>query len=71
MVAAAAQAGVPAPVFASSLAHYDMARAPRNNAAVTQGLRDYFGSHMDERADMPGHYHLDWSGDRPSQTSDD
>ena len=71
VVAAAAQAGVAAPVFASSLAYYDMARAPRNNAAVTQGLRDYFGSHTYERVDAPGHYHLEWSGDRSeSKTSD-
>ena len=71
VVAAAVQAGVAAPVFASSLAYYDMARAPRNNAAVTQGLRDYFGSHTYERVDAPGHYHLDWSGDRSeSKTSD-
>lgn len=71
VVAAAAQAGVSAPVFASSLAYYDMARAPRNNAAVTQGLRDYFGSHTYERVDMPGHYHMEWSGDRSeSKTSD-
>ncbi|MGI5952147.1 MAG: NADP-dependent phosphogluconate dehydrogenase, partial [Brooklawnia sp.] len=71
IVAAAAQAGVSAPVFASSLAYYDMARAPRNNASVTQGLRDYFGSHTYERVDAPGHYHLDWSGDRSeSKTSD-
>lgn len=64
VVAVAAQAGVPAPVFASSLAYYDMARAPRNNAALTQGMRDFFGSHTYERTDMPGHYHLEWSGDR-------
>ncbi len=71
VVAAAAQAGVSAPVFASSLAYYDMARAPRNNAAVTQGLRDYFGSHTYERVDMPGHYHLEWSGDRSESKSSD
>ncbi len=64
VVVAAAQAGIAAPVFASSLAYYDMARAPRNNAAVTQGLRDFFGSHTYERVDTPGHYHLEWSGDR-------
>lgn len=71
VVATATQAGVSVPVFASSLAYYDMARAPRNNAAVTQGLRDYFGSHTYERVDMPGHYHLEWSGDRSeTKTSD-
>lgn len=67
VVAAAVQIGVPAPVFSSSLAYYDMARAPRNNAALTQGMRDFFGSHTYERVDAPGHYHLEWSADR-SQT---
>lgn len=64
VVSAAVQSGVSAPVFASSLAYYDMARAPRNNAALTQAMRDYFGSHTYERVDMPGHFHLEWSGDR-------
>ncbi len=64
IVAISARCGVPAPVFSSSLAYYDMARAPRVNAAVTQGLRDFFGSHTYERVDAPGSYHLDWSGDR-------
>ncbi|NLI84343.1 MAG: NADP-dependent phosphogluconate dehydrogenase [Propionibacterium sp.] len=72
VVSAAVQSGVSAPVFSSSLAYYDMARAPRNNAALTQGLRDYFGSHTYERVDQPGHFHLDWSGDRSEvKTSDD
>lgn len=63
-VSAAACSGVPAPLLASSLAYYDMARAPRANAGLTQGLRDYFGSHTYERVDAPGSFHLDWSGDR-------
>ena len=67
VVAIAASSGVAAPVFSSSLAYYDMARAPRVNAAVTQGLRDFFGSHTYERVDAPGHYHLDWSGDRTEE----
>jgi len=72
VVAAAAQSGVPAPLFSSSLAYYDMARAPRVNAALTQGMRDFFGSHTYERVDMAGHYHLNWSGDRSEEkTSDD
>ena len=64
--------GVPIPVFAATLAYYDLARAPRVNAALTQGLRDFFGSHTYERVDAPGHYHLEWSGDRSeTKTSDD
>jgi 6-phosphogluconate dehydrogenase len=34
-------AGVPMPGFAAALAHYDSIRAPRVNAALTQGLRDF------------------------------
>ena len=64
VVAKAVESGVPAPLFSSSLAYYDMARAPRVNAALTQGLRDFFGSHTYERIDQPGHYHIEWSGDR-------
>ncbi|HEX2857169.1 MAG TPA: NADP-dependent phosphogluconate dehydrogenase [Propionibacteriaceae bacterium] len=64
VVSVAAQSGVPAPVFSATLAYYDLARAPRVNAALTQGLRDFFGSHTYERVDAPGSWHLDWSGDR-------
>ena len=72
VVAAASTAGVPAPVFAASLAYYDMARAPRVNAALTQGLRDYFGSHTYERVDQAGHFHLEWSDDKSeTKISDD
>ncbi len=63
VVTTAVTAGVPAPVFAATLAYYDMARAPRVNAALTQGLRDLFGSHTYERVDDHGHFHLEWSGD--------
>lgn len=64
VVAKAAESGIPAPVFSATLAYYDMARAPRVNAALTQGLRDLFGSHTYERIDDDGHFHIEWSGDR-------
>ncbi len=64
VVSVAAQSGVGAPVFSATLAYYDLARAPRVNAALTQGLRDFFGSHTYERVDAPGSWHLNWSGDR-------
>ncbi|HET9126949.1 MAG TPA: NADP-dependent phosphogluconate dehydrogenase [Propionibacteriaceae bacterium] len=64
VVSVAAQSGVAAPVFSATLAYYDLARAPRVNAALTQGLRDFFGSHTYERIDAPGSWHLNWSGDR-------
>ena len=64
VVAVAVQAGVPVPALSATLAYYDMARSPRVNAALTQGMRDYFGSHTYERVDQPGSFHLEWSGDR-------
>ena len=64
VVAAAVQAGVPVPGFASALSYYDQVRAPRVNAALTQGLRDFFGAHTYRRIDEPGVFHTLWSGDR-------
>ena len=49
--------------FAAALAHYDQARAPRLNAALTQGLRDYFGAHTYRRIDREGTFHVNWSTD--------
>ena len=56
--------------FASALAYYDMVRAPRTNAALTQGLRDFFGSHTYRRVDAEGSYHTLWSGDRSEVRTD-
>lgn len=64
VVAAAATYGVPAPVFSSSLAYYDALRRDRLPAALTQGLRDYFGAHTYQRVDKPGSFHTRWSADR-------
>jgi 6-phosphogluconate dehydrogenase len=64
VVADAAHAGIPAPVFASSLSYYDSLRADRLPAALTQGQRDFFGAHTYKRADMDGTFHTLWSGDR-------
>ena len=64
VVAAATSAGVPIPGFSSALAYYDSIRAPRLNAALTQGLRDFFGAHSYRRIDRPGSFHTAWSGDR-------
>ncbi|MEO7589277.1 MAG: NADP-dependent phosphogluconate dehydrogenase [Arachnia sp.] len=63
VVAQAVMAGVPVPVFSAALAHYDLARAPRVNAALTQGLRDFFGAHTYLRTDIDGVWHTQWSGD--------
>jgi len=64
VVARAVEAGVPVPGFASALSYYDQVRAPRVNAALTQGLRDFFGAHTYQRIDEPGAFHTLWSGDR-------
>jgi 6-phosphogluconate dehydrogenase len=64
VVADAAHAGIPAPVFASSLAYYDSLRADRLPAALTQGQRDFFGAHTYKRIDREGTFHTLWSGDR-------
>ena len=64
VVATAVHAGIPAPGFASSLAYYDALRTNRLPAALTQGLRDYFGAHTYRRTDAEGSFHTLWSGDR-------
>ncbi len=64
VAAKAIESGVAIPGFSSALAYYDMARAPRTNAALTQGLRDFFGSHTYRRIDKEGTFHTVWSGDR-------
>ena len=48
VVAKASEAGVPIPGFSSALSYYDLVRAKRTNAALTQGLRDFF--EIDARA---------------------
>ncbi|MFL6044780.1 MAG: NADP-dependent phosphogluconate dehydrogenase [Propionibacteriaceae bacterium] len=63
-VCRAVTTGVPVPGFASALSYYDSIRAPRVNAALTQGLRDFFGAHTYHRTDEEGTFHTLWSGDR-------
>jgi len=70
VVARAVERGIPAPVFSSTLAYYDSLRRPRLNAALTQGLRDYFGAHTYRRVDeATGVFHTLWSGDRTEVVS--
>lgn len=64
VVITATAAGLPIPVFASSLSYYDSLRADRLPAALIQGQRDFFGAHTYERVDQPGKFHTLWSGDR-------
>ncbi len=66
VVAAATQLGIPIPGFSSALSYYDALRTERLPAALTQGLRDFFGAHTYGRIDDdPGKkFHTLWSGDR-------
>ncbi|QCV94629.1 NADP-dependent phosphogluconate dehydrogenase [Acidipropionibacterium acidipropionici] len=70
VIARAAEAGVPVPGFASALGYYDQVRAPRLNAALTQGLRDLFGAHTYKRVDDEGSWHTLWSGDGSEVSAD-
>jgi 6-phosphogluconate dehydrogenase len=62
VVALAAECGVPAPTFSTSLAYYDGYRSARLPANLLQSQRDYFGAHTYERVDQPRgkFFHLDW-----------
>ncbi len=70
-VTIAAQAGIPAPAFSSSLAYYDGLRAERLPAALIQGQRDFFGAHTYRRTDAAGTFHTLWSGDRSEVEAED
>ena len=71
VVIAAAEAGIPAPAFSSSLSYYDGIRADRLPAALVQGQRDFFGAHTSKRVDKPGTFHTLWSGDRTEIEAED
>ncbi|MCI2149453.1 NADP-dependent phosphogluconate dehydrogenase [Bifidobacterium crudilactis] len=61
VVASAAEAGIPVPMFSSSLAYYDGLRSKRLPAALIQGQRDLFGAHTYGRVDTPGAFHTLWA----------
>jgi len=71
VVIAAAEAGIPAPAFSSSLSYYDGIRADRLPAALIQGQRDFFGAHTYKRIDKEGTFHTLWSGDRSEIEAED
>jgi 6-phosphogluconate dehydrogenase len=66
VVATATSLGIPIPGFSSALSYYDALRTERLPAALTQGLRDFFGAHTYGRidADPDKKFHTLWSGDR-------
>jgi 6-phosphogluconate dehydrogenase len=63
VIAEAIRSGVPVPGFSSAIGYYDSIRSPRVNAALTQGLRDFFGAHTYRRTDSLGAFHTLWSTD--------
>ena len=71
VVSTAANAGIPAPAFSSSLSYYDGIRADRLPAALVQGQRDFFGAHTYKRVDKEGTFHTLWSGDRSEIEAED
>ncbi|MGB0437480.1 MAG: NADP-dependent phosphogluconate dehydrogenase [Mycobacterium sp.] len=66
VVVKATELGIPIPGFSSALSYYDGLRTERLPAALTQGLRDFFGAHTYGRidADPAKRFHTLWSGDR-------
>ncbi|OHT01932.1 6-phosphogluconate dehydrogenase [Tritrichomonas foetus] len=60
VVALTALKGIPAPLFASTLAYFDSYSSEVLPANLLQGLRDYFGAHTYERVDKPGNFHTEW-----------
>lgn len=62
VVVESARAGIPAPVYAASLAYFDSYRTGRLPANLIQAQRDLFGAHTYERLDMPGSFHTKWEG---------
>lgn len=64
VVSLAAQLGIPAPAFASSLAYFDGYRSAVLPANLLQAQRDYFGAHTYERTDRPRgeFHHTNWTG---------
>ncbi|MCB1085311.1 MAG: decarboxylating NADP(+)-dependent phosphogluconate dehydrogenase [Chlamydiia bacterium] len=64
VVAHAAQFGIPAPCFSTSLSFFDGYRSARLPANLLQGQRDFFGAHTYERVDQPRgkFFHTNWTG---------
>jgi len=64
IVGAAAQLGLPAPAFMTSLSYMDSYRSSWLPANLIQAQRDYFGSHAYERVDAKGTFHTEWESPR-------
>ena len=64
VVSHAAEFGVPAPCFSTSLSFFDGYRSSRLPANLLQAQRDFFGAHTYERVDQPRgtFFHTNWTG---------
>ena len=64
VVSHAAEFGVPAPCFSTSLSFFDGYRSSRLPANLLQAQRDFFGAHTYERVDEPRgkFFHTNWTG---------
>lgn len=69
LVAVTARAGVPTPAFSAALAYFDSYRSDRLPANLLMAMRDLFGAHTFERIDQPGFFHIDWTGQGGTVTS--
>ncbi len=63
VVAAAAKAGIPVPVYSAALTFYDGFRSGQLPANLIQAQRDFFGAHTYERVDRPRgeQFHTQWA----------
>jgi 6-phosphogluconate dehydrogenase len=61
VVQTAADLGIPAPGFMTSLAYFDGYRSEWLPANLIQAQRDYFGAHAYERVDEKGVFHTQWT----------
>lgn len=64
VVSHAAEFGIPAPCFSTSLAFFDGYRSARLPANLLQAQRDFFGAHTYRRIDQPKDqsFHTNWTG---------
>ena len=72
VVSLAAENGVAAPAFMSSLSYFDGARTAVLPANLLQAQRDYFGAHTFERidADRGELFHVDWPDPKRADEQD-
>ncbi|MCP3135789.1 NADP-dependent phosphogluconate dehydrogenase [Pyxidicoccus xibeiensis] len=63
LVGVATKAGIPVPVFSTSLAYLDSYRSAELPQNLTQAQRDAFGAHTYQRRDRPeaGFVHTEWA----------